>query len=234
MLGIINDILDFSKMEADKLVIESIDFNLENVLNNVSHMISTKTEEKGLEFLFNNGINVPRHLISDPLRIGQILTNLCSNAVKFTEHGEIIISIKVMETSGDEAILKFCVKDTGIGLTKKQISMLFQAFNQADTSTTRKFGGTGLGLTISKRLSELLDGTIGVESEYGKGSTFWFTAKLGISDNPKTICFSGDDFQGKRALVVDDNPAARESLTSHLKIMGSSADTADNGYINRY
>jgi len=229
LLGIINDILDFSKIEAGKLTIENIDFELEEVLDNLSNLVTVKAEEKGLELLFNVGSEVPRELVGDPLRIGQILINLCSNAVKFTEKGEIIVNIETLDTTDKDVLMKFSVKDTGIGMTEEQIGRLFQAFNQADTSTTRKFGGTGLGLTISKKLSEMMGGGVGVDSVYGEGSTFWFTARLGISEGVSRRVFSNEDFNGKRALVVDDNYAAQEVFANYLDAIGFEVETAENG-----
>ncbi len=229
LLGIINDILDFSKIEAGKLGIEKVDFILDDVLDNLSNLIMVKAEEKGLEFLFNIHPDTPKRLIGDPLRLGQILINLCGNAVKFTEKGEIVVSINPVELGADHVMMKFSVRDTGIGMTKEQIGKLFQAFNQADTSTTRKFGGTGLGLNISKKLSEMMGGTIGVGSEYGKGSTFWFTANFGISEIGQLSCLSYDDFAGKRALIVDDNSAAQEVFQSYMSTMGFETVTVENG-----
>ena len=190
LLGIINDILDFSKIEAGKLDIESIPFDLNDVLSNLSNLVGMKTQEKNLELLFILDQDAPTNLIGDPLRLGQILLNLTNNAVKFTDQGEIVVRIKLVEETGAKVLIRFSVSDTGIGLTKEQMGKLFQSFQQADTSTTRKHGGTGLGLTISKQLSELMGGRIGVESEYGKGSTFFFTASLekqkGISKSEKS------------------------------------------------
>ena len=180
LLGIINDILDFSKIEAGKMDIESIDFDLEEVLESLSHLVTLKVEEKGLELLFSIGNDVSISLIGDPLRLGQVLTNLASNAIKFTEAGEVVISVKVVSREEENVILRFSVKDTGVGLSEEQIGKLFQSFSQADGSTTRKYGGTGLGLTICKRLAEMMGGEIWVESEPGKGSTFIFTARFGI------------------------------------------------------
>lgn len=229
LLGIINDILDFSKIEAGKLGIENIDFALEEVLDNLSNLVTVKAEEKGLELLFNVHSEVPRYLMGDPLRLGQILINLCGNAVKFTDKGEIVVSIDVLEHTDDQVMMKFSVKDTGIGMTEEQIGRLFQAFNQADTSTTRKFGGTGLGLTISKKLCELMGGEVGVDSDYGKGSTFWFTANLKISEGVQKYTVSVDSFKDKKALIVDDNFAAQEVFQNYLGTMGFDIYTADNG-----
>ena len=181
LLGIINDILDFSKIEAGKMQMESVDFSLDEVLDNVSTVVGVKAHEKELEFLMDTPRDVPLALVGDPLRLGQILINLCNNAVKFTQEGEIVISTKVVEKDEESVTLQFCVRDTGVGLTEEQKGKLFQAFSQADTSTTRKYGGTGLGLTISKRLVNMMGGEIWVESEPGKGSEFIFTAKFGLA-----------------------------------------------------
>ena len=179
LLGIINDILDFSKIEAGKLTVESIDFDLEKVLENVSNLISEKASAKGLELIFDIDPALPTRLRGDPLRLGQILINFCNNAVKFTEHGDVVVSARIQEKTEDGQLIYFSVRDTGIGLTNEQMGRLFQAFEQADASTTRQHGGTGLGLAISKRLALLMGGDVGVESEMGHGSTFWFTARLG-------------------------------------------------------
>ncbi|WP_020589214.1 PAS domain S-box protein [Desulfobacter curvatus] len=185
LLGIINDILDFSKIEAGKLTIEKIDFNLNGVLDNLDNLVSAKAREKGLELIFNMETDLPIFLKGDPLRLGQILLNLANNAIKFTEKGEIEISIFGGEILPHEAMLKFEVRDTGIGLSQDQQTKLFQAFHQADTTTTRRYGGSGLGLSICKKLSEMMGGTIGVTSQPGKGSTFWFTARFGKADQEK-------------------------------------------------
>ncbi|WP_321367854.1 response regulator [uncultured Desulfuromusa sp.] len=230
LLGIIDEILDFSKIEAGKLNMEAIEFSLDEVLTNLSNLIVGKAEEKGLEVLFDTNSDVPLYLIGDPLRLGQILINLCSNAVKFTDKGEITVSIEVMEKTATDVFLKFSVADTGIGLTQEHISRLFQAFNQADTSTTRRFGGTGLGLTICRRLCEMMGGTIGVESKYGEGSLFWFTAKLPVSaSEARKTTILKDDLIGKRALVVDDNQAARNIALGYLNTIGFRTEAAENG-----
>jgi two-component system sensor histidine kinase/response regulator len=179
LLHIINDILDFSKIEAGKLTIEQTEFGLDKVLENVANLIAAKTTAKGLELVFDVGRDVPNELIGDPLRLGQILINYANNAVKFTETGEIDVVIRLREQSDKEVLLYCAVRDTGIGLTEEQRGLLFQPFQQADTSTTRKYGGTGLGLAISMKLAKLMHGEVGVDSEYGKCSTFWFTARLG-------------------------------------------------------
>jgi hypothetical protein len=179
LVGIINDILDFSKIEAGKLSLESINLDLDRVLDNVASLNAERAAAKGLEMVIDVAPDVPRALVGDPLRLGQILINYTSNAVKFTDTGEIAINVRKQAETADSVVLRFEVRDTGIGLTRSQAASLFQSFQQADSSTTRKFGGTGLGLAISKRLAELMEGEVGVESEPGKGSCFWFTARLG-------------------------------------------------------
>jgi two-component system, sensor histidine kinase and response regulator len=165
LLGILNDILDFSKIEAGKLDMEKTSFKLEEVLDNLSSIVGQKASEKNLEFLISSQLDIPPTLIGDPLRLGQILINLVNNAVKFTERGQIVVSVAIEERASDRIRLKFSVGDSGIGMTPEQSARLFQAFSQADTSTTRKYGGTGLGLSISKRLVEMMEGAIWVESE---------------------------------------------------------------------
>jgi PAS domain S-box-containing protein len=167
LLGIINDILDFSKIEAGKLSIENIDFDLDKVLENVGNLMSEKASAKGLELIFEVEPTVSAHFRGDPLRLGQILINFCNNAVKFTEKGEVSVQVRVLEETSDSQLVEFSVADTGIGMTKPQIERLFQAFEQADASTTRKYGGTGLGLAISKQLTELMGGQVSVESQPG-------------------------------------------------------------------
>ncbi|HUC63711.1 MAG TPA: PAS domain S-box protein [Alphaproteobacteria bacterium] len=228
LLGVINDILDFSKVEAGKLSLERTELDIDKVLDNVAGLIAERAAAKGLEMVFDVAPGVPRALIGDPLRIGQILINYVSNAVKFTEHGEVAILVRVLEETPKEALLRFEVRDTGIGLTEEQIGRLFQSFQQADTSTTRKFGGTGLGLAISKGLVELMGGEVGVESVYGKGSTFWFTVRLEKGETRRTHVLRAD-LQGRRALVADDNPHARQVMVEMLNAMGFVADSVASG-----
>jgi CheY-like chemotaxis protein/signal transduction histidine kinase len=219
LLGIINDILDFSKIEAGKLTMEEIAFDLHSdVLENLSSVIGMKSAEQGLELLYDFDADLPTALVGDPLRLGQVLINLGNNAIKFTEQGEITLAIKVVNQDGDQVSLRVEVRDTGIGMTKEQTDKLFQAFSQADSTTTRKFGGTGLGLTISKSLVELMDGEIGVESEAGKGSIFWFTARFGRAseEEVKERRQLDVDLKGLKVLVVDDNPTARTILSRYL------------------
>jgi two-component system, sensor histidine kinase and response regulator len=217
LLGIINDILDFSKIEAGKLDIENTDFRLEDVLGNVSTVVSQKAHDKNLEFLIAAQHDLSANLIGDPLRLGQILINLVNNAVKFTERGEIMVTVELGEKFSEQVKLKFSVRDTGIGMTPEQSARLFQAFSQADSSTTRKYGGTGLGLSISKRLVEMMGGNIWAESEYGGGSTFHFTSVFGIASGKAKRRPTIPNIAGLRVLVVDDNQQAREILTDSLK-----------------
>jgi signal transduction histidine kinase/DNA-binding response OmpR family regulator len=228
LLGIINDILDFSKIEAGKLTVENIDFELEKVLENVSNLISEKATAKGLELIFDIDPAVSLHPKGDPLRLGQILINFCNNAVKFTERGEIVVKARVQEQDDSGQLVCFSVSDTGIGLTEEQMGRLFQAFEQADASTTRQHGGTGLGLAISKRLAQLMGGDVGVTSELGKGSTFWFTAYLGKGEGVAKR-FARPDLRGRRVLIIDDNSQAREVLSGMLTGMTFVADEAPSG-----
>ena len=218
LLGIINDILDFSKIEAGKMAMEAVDFNLNDVLDNLANLITVKTQEKeDLEILFAVAGDVPRYLVGDPLRLGQILINLANNAVKFTESGEIVVSSELVKQDQDQVTLKMSVSDTGIGLTREQISRLFQSFTQADTSTTRKYGGTGLGLTISKRLVEMMGGHIWAESEYGQGTTFSFTANFGRgAEKEEEGPVTPKDLKGMKVLVVDDNATSRDIFQEML------------------
>ena len=229
LLGILNDILDFSKVEAGKLTVEHADFELEKLLDNLSNLLSEKSNSKGLELVFDIGPDVPQNLVGDSLRLGQVLINLANNAVKFTEAGVIVVSASVEELSDQDVLLRFTVKDTGIGLTQEQIGRLFQNFQQADASTTRKFGGTGLGLAISKKLVELMDGEVGVESEVGVGSTFWFTARLGVSLLKRRELMPLPDLRGRHALVVDDNDIARTVIVDMLKGMTFEVGQASSG-----
>jgi two-component system, sensor histidine kinase and response regulator len=232
LLGIINDILDFSKIEAGMLDMEQTQFRLDKVLDDLCAIITFKAQEKGLEIIFAVDRDVPLSLIGDPLRLGQILTNLCDNAIKFTEAGEVMVSIKALETKPEKTKLQFSIKDTGVGLTKDQIKKLFKAFSQTDASTTRKYGGTGLGLTISKRLVELMEGEIWVESEPGNGTDFIFTSIFGSdkhSNAEKEIITLPEDIKGKKVLVVDDNESSRLILEEALLSFSLDVYMADNG-----
>jgi len=228
LLGIINDILDFSKIEAGKLAFEQVDFYVEDVMANIADLSVMRAQDKGLELLFDIAPDVPQVLVGDPLRFGQVMINLTNNAIKFTQQGEIVVTIRVLEQLPDERVrLRIDVRDTGPGLTPEQQARLFQAFTQADTSTTRHHGGTGLGLTISKRLVELMDGEIGLESEPGVGSTFHFSAVFGIGAVEEPLPLP--DISGLRVLVVDDNASAREIFMGMLSSMQFAAACADGG-----
>ena len=230
LLGIINDILDFSKIEAGKLNIEAVDFDIEPVIETVSSLISQKAQEKGLEFAVHVSPEVPFNLIGDPLRVGQVLTNYCSNALKFTEKGEIVVKVDVIEKIGTKVKLQFSVRDTGIGLTPEQKDNLFKAFSQADSSTTRKYGGTGLGLAICKRLAELMEGEAWLESEYGKGSTFFFSGVFGTQTNQKRKEYLPSiDLRGMKVLVVDDNETSRMVLSEALENFSFEVRAVESG-----
>jgi PAS domain S-box-containing protein len=230
LLGIINDILDFSKIEAGKMSMETIDFRLEDVMDNLANLVGMKAEDKGLELLFSAAPDVPTALQGDPLRLGQILINLGNNAVKFTDTGEIVVGIEKVSEDETGVELHFWVKDSGIGMTPEQCGKMFQSFSQADASTTRKYGGTGLGLAISKNLVEAMHGRIWVESEAGKGSSFHFHVHLGVQTNPQARrMFKAEELLGVRVLVVDDNASAREILSTMAKTFGLEVDVAWDG-----
>jgi len=234
LLDIINDILDFSKIEAGKLTMEFIDFTLEEVLNHVADLISVKTEEKDIELVFDMDQHIPAHLIGDPLRLGQVLTNLTTNAVKFTDQGHIILKAKCVDAVSnpvhDAVCVKFSVKDTGIGIKAEQMAQLFMAFTQADSSITRKYAGTGLGLAICKRLVKMMNGRIWADSEFGKGSTFSFTANFGVQKKAKANKIQcNEKLKGLRVLLVDDNAVAREILFNTLSAFHFSVDQVASG-----
>ena len=229
LLGIINDILDFSKIEAGKLDIEATDFRLDEVISSVTTLTAQKAHDKGLEFLAHVSPEIPENLLGDPLRLGQILTNFVNNAVKFTERGEIRLEIELLERTGAKVQLKFSVRDTGIGMTPEQSSKLFQPFVQADSSTTRKHGGTGLGLTICRRLVELMGGRVWLESEAGVGSEFFFTVWLGEGTAASPSKIVPEKLAHLRVLIVDDNAAAREILAEPLENIAQEVRTVASG-----
>ncbi|MFC6857077.1 response regulator [Marivibrio halodurans] len=229
LLAIVNDILDSSKIEAGKLEIEHIPFDIEKVLQDVTAVVAQRAAAKNLEFLQEVGSDVPHSLIGDPLRVSQILTNYANNAVKFTESGEVVVSVRVLSQDDTRVRLRMAVRDTGIGIADDQQSKLFQSFQQADATTTRRFGGTGLGLSITKRLAELMGGDVGVESREGEGSTFWFEGDFAKDDNAETRSAMPPRALDARALVVDDNESARTILVGMLRDMGLSVDEAGSG-----
>ncbi|MBS4097134.1 MAG: response regulator [Sulfuricella sp.] len=228
LLFIINDILDYSKIEAGRLELDSVEFSLEEMLENVANLFIVRAEEKGLELLFQVGGTIPPTLIGDPLRLGQVMNNLVGNAVKFTEHGEIHILIEQIAVEQGRTTLRFAIRDSGIGMTPEQTALLFQAFTQADGSITRKYGGTGLGLTISKRLVEKMGGDIAVSSAPGQGSTFSFTVTFPVPQHAKIIR-SPTDLRGMHVLVVDDLAISRRILSELLAQWGFQVSEAASG-----
>ena len=253
LLNLINDILDFSKIEAGRLSLETVDFNLDQVLENLLDLFRLNAEEKQIKLFFDIKPDVPFALIGDPLRLGQVLSNLTSNALKFTEKGEIKIAVELLFTSENNSRLLFSVKDTGIGINLKQIDNLFTSFSQADTSTTRKYGGTGLGLAICKQLVSMMHGEITVASELGKGSEFCFTVELGvqrtsISNQSQTIpdlnefgndseiitrnitntLPQGNKLSGK-VLLVEDNQINQQVAQELLENFGLTVEIASHG-----
>ena len=230
LLRVINDILDFSRIEAGKLAIERTLFSLDDVLENLASLTVMRAEEKGLEILFNRDLEIPDDLIGDALRLGQVLLNLVSNAIKFTEHGEVTVSINLVERDDVQVRLQFAVRDTGIGIEPKQITRLFDAFTQLDDSTTRHYGGSGLGLSICQHLVQLMGGQLSAESTPGKGSCFSFSLPFAAQDTFKDRAWMPDpDLRGLRAMVVDDNPAARQILSDMLASFTFAVSTATNG-----
>ncbi|HSG23692.1 MAG TPA: PAS domain-containing protein [Azonexus sp.] len=236
LLTIINDILDISKIEAGKLTLENTDFPLESVFTNVRNLIGDKARLKGLSTIFDIAPTLPVALRGDPLRIEQILLNFLSNAIKFTEYGSINLSARLLHQDENGLLLRYEVRDTGIGLSPEAQSRLFTPFEQADTSTTRRYGGTGLGLAISRRLAEAMQGEIGVDSSPGQGSTFWFTARLQPALDDKAARFAPREqsrlphFQpGTRILLAEDNLINQEVATDLLQAAGLTVDVAHDG-----
>ena len=232
LLTIINDILDFSKIEAGKMELELIDFDLITVLDEVSDLLSIKAHEKNLEYATLYDYRMPFLLKGDPGRLRQILINLINNAIKFTIDGEIVVTVTLVHEHHDHVQLKFSVKDTGIGIPVNKMNRLFQSFSQVDSSTTRKYGGTGLGLVICKQLVELMHGDIGVNSQEGKGSTFWFTADFLTQDSQKCKNFEfTEDIHNKKILVVDDNETSRLVMSQQLRSWNCRFSTAPDGIV---
>lgn len=230
LLGIINDILDFSKVEAGKMDIENVDFQLDDVINGILNILGVSAEEKGLELLVLVRSAVPNFLVGDPLRLGQVLLNLTNNAIKFTEKGEIVLSVETVEENDQWVDMRFTVRDTGIGIPPEKQRLLFQPFSQADGSTTRQYGGTGLGLAIAKRLVELMGGEMTLESEPGKGSAFSFVLHFEVQEKESSRQLSSPDkIAGMRVLVVDDSRMSRNVLCNVLKSFSFNAEQAENG-----
>ena len=232
LLALINDILDFSKIEAKKLDLEEVDFDLRALLDEFAGMLAVRAHEKGLEFVCSAAPGVPARLRGDPGRLRQVLTNLAGNAIKFTSRGEVEVRATADAETEGEAVLRFSVRDSGIGIPKDKQEMIFQSFTQADASTSRRYGGTGLGLAISKQLAELMGGSMGVVSEEGKGSEFWFTARITKqpSASAEAAAWGGVVDAGEcRILVVDDSATNREVLVSQLRAWGAKVSEAESG-----
>jgi signal transduction histidine kinase/CheY-like chemotaxis protein len=229
LLSIINDILDISKIEAGKLQLEYASFELDAVFDTVSSMIVERAGAKSIELVSDIAPELAGAFQGDQLRLGQILLNFAGNAIKFTEQGSIVMRARLVEDRGDQVLARFEVEDSGIGIPAEAIPRLFSAFEQADSSTTRKFGGTGLGLAISRRLAGMMGGEVGVDSEFGKGSVFWFTARLGHDTVPVRSLPDLSRLQGLRALVVDDHPTARQVLSAMLERLGMHVEQVAGG-----
>ncbi|MBI3580526.1 MAG: response regulator [Nitrospinae bacterium] len=230
LLGVINDVLDFSKIEAGMLEIESVPFELSDALEHISAIISDKAKEKNLELLYSISPDAPRILVGDPLRLSQVVLNLLSNAVKFTQRGQVVLSVSVASVAdaGNVAVIRFSVADSGVGITEEQMKKLFNPFSQADASTTRRHGGTGLGLVLCKRLVGLMKGTIQSVSEPGKGSVFSFELPLGFEGGPPYCPLVPEELRGMRALVVDDNEVALGVMKAMLESFSFSVTVADS------
>jgi PAS domain S-box-containing protein len=230
LLEIINDILDFSKIEAGKLELEHIDFDLWQTIEDVAELLAERAQRKGLELACLIDQEVPTVLCGDSVRLRQILTNLLSNAIKFTTQGEVVIGVTTLEETEESAVLRFAVRDTGLGIAPEAQERLFDAFTQADSSTTRQYGGTGLGLAIAKQLTEMMGGAIGVESTPGHGSTFWFTARLATRPmDTQAVSVPHPDLRGLRVLIVDDNATSRDILHSQVSYCGMRSGSATDG-----
>lgn len=231
LLALVNDILDLSKIEAHQLVLEYISFDLIEVIEESVEIYALKASEKGVELLTQIDADIKAIRKGDPSRLRQIILNLISNALKFTDHGEIVVSVEKDRESGDDNFLRFSVSDTGIGIPKKKLEAIFASFTQVDSSTTRKYGGTGLGLTISRSLTQMMDGRIWVESEEGQGSTFYFVIKLDVAKSQDAMPRRIMDLQGKRVLVVDDNTTNRMILNNQLSTCGALVEESENGKV---
>ena len=230
LLKIINDILDFSKIEAGKLELEIINFDLRRLIEDVAQLLANRAHAKGLELAVLIPDDVPTALRGDPSRLRQVLTNLIGNAIKFTEQGEVVVRVRALESNDQQVRLHFSISDTGIGLTEEQRSQLFNAFTQADGSTTRKYGGTGLGLAISKQLVEMMDGQIDCDSEPGQGSKFWFEINLPINPDNRTLNLAAmRELDELQVLIVDDNATNRSILEYQVKSWGMLFDSVDRG-----
>jgi two-component system sensor histidine kinase/response regulator len=251
LMGVLNDILDYSKVESGKLALEAAPFSLDAVFAQVAATLSARSAAKGLELRFDVAADVPPRLVGDALRLAQVLINFAGNAIKFTERGSVVVTGRMQSCSGQEAVLRLEVSDTGIGMTRQQQVQLFQRFQQGDASTTRRFGGTGLGLAISRRLAELMGGEVGVDSEPGRGSRFWFTARVGLPQesargaqgvampDPAGLPLRAGDarrrippqLHGARVLLVEDDEVNQLVASAVLRKGGIQVDVAGNGQI---
>jgi PAS domain S-box-containing protein len=229
LLTIINDILDFSRIEAGKMQIESIVFDLSMVIEDVNEMLAAKAEEKKLDLVLEYGPGVPRFFVGDGGRIRQVVTNLVGNAIKFTSHGHVVVTAACDAQSGDQARMRISVTDTGIGIHAEHIGALFEQFSQVDGSTTRIYGGSGLGLAICKRLVNLMGGTIGVASQPGEGSTFWFTLPLQLDSQPNATPVPVSEMRGMRVLIVDDDEVNRRVLHEQVISWGMRNESYASG-----
>ncbi len=233
LLMLLNDILDYSKMEAGKLDLETLDFDLRATLDDFAALQSLRAHEKGLEFICSAAAEVPSFVRGDPGRLRQILVNLAANAIKFTHQGEVAVRAALVSETDTETVVRFSIRDTGIGIPADKQHVLFRKFSQVDSTVTRKFGGTGLGLAISRQLAELMGGTIGLSSPLpasdGGGTEFWFTARLGKQAQAAAVAVPAADVRGLRFLVVDDNATSREVLLTQLTAWGLDADEAGDG-----
>lgn len=236
LLIIINDVLDFSKIEAGQITFESIRFNLSDAVGEVIKLLRYKADQKGLEFGYSLAPDVPEMLVGDPLRLKQVLINLCNNSIKFTSAGYVKINVEAIRFKENKVILKFEVQDSGIGISPENQSKLFKSFSQAEASTTRKFGGTGLGLAISKNLVQLMNGNIGIKSEEGKGAIFYFDCEFGISQQSITVLkekdFNHSEISVKKLkiLLAEDNVINQKVATLNLVKMGHSVSVAVDGF----
>lgn len=239
LLALINDVLDYSKLEAGEISFEEVEFDLHQLVHNIGNSMKVQTDKKQLPLEINISPDVPKYIINDSVRLSQVLTNLSGNAIKFTEKGKVAINLNLMSLENGKATIRFAVSDTGIGIPADKFETIFQSFSQADTATTRKFGGTGLGLSITKRMLELQDSRVQLESEVGKGSTFFFDLIVPVAEGALSMKSASSNlpiperiqFEGNRILLVEDNKINIMVALKFLKKWGLSIDVAENGQI---
>jgi CheY-like chemotaxis protein len=230
LLKLINDILEFSKLEAKKMALEQIPFDLRTTVEGVAELLSLRAREKGLDFEVRFAPDAPRRVVGDPGRVRQVLINLAGNALKFTEKGFVLIDVGWQPLAEGQAVFRFAVEDSGIGISEEKLEFIFEKFTQADASMTRRYGGTGLGLAISKQIVEFMGGTIGVTSTLGRGSTFWFTIPLGLGETPQSLSIPTANLEGVRVLIVDRSKINRQTLldlTSNWGMKGDAVPTSE-------